>query len=68
MGDQLFPHILEGIPFDGVVHKEMAVHRAKDGTFVEIEGLTEKGTSQGRNRFVGALTIKILIFMAGFGL
>ena len=39
MGDQLFPHLHGGIPPSGVVHEEMEVVRAADGTFLEIVGL-----------------------------
>jgi len=41
MGDQLFPHLHGGIPPVGVVHEELAVERASDGTFIAINGLFE---------------------------
>ena len=45
MGDQLFPHLHGGIPPVGVVHKELAVERAPDGTFIAIDGLFEGAES-----------------------
>lgn len=43
MGDQLFPHLLGGIPSaEGAVLEELRVKRNPDGTFVEILGLDEE--------------------------
>lgn len=48
MGDQLFPHLHGGIPAEGVVHEELAVVRAADGTFLEINGLLEDAESSSQ--------------------
>eukprot|EP00467_Chlorarachnion_reptans_P023844 CAMPEP_0114500224 /NCGR_PEP_ID=MMETSP0109-20121206/7846_1 /TAXON_ID=29199 /ORGANISM="Chlorarachnion reptans, Strain CCCM449" /LENGTH=320 /DNA_ID=CAMNT_0001677863 /DNA_START=65 /DNA_END=1027 /DNA_ORIENTATION=+ len=42
MGDQLFPHIIGGIPTKEVVQEEMPVLRAPDGTFLKIEGIIKR--------------------------
>lgn len=40
-GGELFPHLYGGIPATpGVVMKEYTVHRAEDGTFLSIDGLS----------------------------
>eukprot|EP00466_Bigelowiella_natans_P012222 jgi/Bigna1/46826/estExt_Genewise1.C_70161 len=52
MGDQLFPHLLGGIPAQGVVLEEMPVMRAKDGTFLEIKGLLGEGVASRSRGFL----------------
>merc|ERR1712151_1151411 len=53
MGDQLFPHLHGGIPPVGVVHEELDVERASDGTFIAINARTAAAAKATSKSFLG---------------